>query len=572
MNDRDIKRQLNTILFSAILINVIIFNILSNIVMYEYDYDGWAPMPTLLVGTPNEPSTLDPTDSWDKYSNNVIEQVVETLFTYNLSDPEFPLVTLLAESYTWINATNLEITVKNNVFFHDGNIFDANAVKWNLDRLRYLMNHTGELSSDARVVKPHSLYEFPDGTPIFDKIIIKDPYTVEIHLVAPYSPILDVMCYISCGMLSPNSTPDTSIISFTNGALVGTGPYVFDSYISGQVTLLRYYNYWQGASDFERLIFSIINNPHTLNYAMLAGDIDYIIESAIDFLPSYRENSWITVYDVNSPGLAYNYLVFNNKRINVTWRKAMSYAINYTYIIKIMLYNNAFRSYGPISSSFGDAYNPSINETAPFYNLTHAREIIIDNISEAAGRDPLNDSHWGLGFNTLISFNYSYNVDDQFRTDLYPLLKNWFTNISINVIDGGTDWTNFDLRYNDYIPSSFNNLELFWMSWTPSFYDPVNVFFPLFSNTSQWNVAQVNDFKLEKMMVESLLEYNNSLRFEIYQNISHYLAEELYPHAFGFHSKIHIVHAADLYNVPYNPTGKFYAYPIIRNETWIPNF
>ena len=55
-----------------------------------------------------------------------------------------------------------------------------------------------------------------------------------------------------------------------------------------------------------------------------------------ELLPAYRTNPWITVYETETPGLIYQYLSFNVNLINLTWRKAMSYAINYTYIIEKM--------------------------------------------------------------------------------------------------------------------------------------------------------------------------------------------------------------------------------------------
>ena len=40
----------------------------------------------LVIGVPQGPATLDPIESWESYSYNIIDQVAETLFVYNLSD------------------------------------------------------------------------------------------------------------------------------------------------------------------------------------------------------------------------------------------------------------------------------------------------------------------------------------------------------------------------------------------------------------------------------------------------------------------------------------------------------
>ncbi|MFW9785334.1 MAG: hypothetical protein ACFFFB_23845, partial [Candidatus Heimdallarchaeota archaeon] len=96
------------------------------------------PNVSLVFGSASPPHVLDPANSWDQASNNVLEQVVETLFTYNWSDYALPRYNLLAQSYWWESDTILHIQVRQGIVFHDLTPFDANATKWNLDRLLYL--------------------------------------------------------------------------------------------------------------------------------------------------------------------------------------------------------------------------------------------------------------------------------------------------------------------------------------------------------------------------------------------------------------------------------------------------
>ena len=119
--------------------------------------------------TSSGPHTLEIVDSWDSASNDVLEQVVETLFFYDLTDLDLPRINLLAESYFWENSTTLQIKLREDILFHDGTDFDADAAKWNLDRLQYLVNATG--TNDGEVAHTRSLWMFPNGTtPIMDTI------------------------------------------------------------------------------------------------------------------------------------------------------------------------------------------------------------------------------------------------------------------------------------------------------------------------------------------------------------------------------------------------------------------
>ena len=80
---------------------------------------------TLNIGTPQGPDTLDPVNSWDEYSNLILEQVVETLFFYDLYNLDLPRINLLAESYFWESLTSLQIKLREGIRFHDGTPFDA---------------------------------------------------------------------------------------------------------------------------------------------------------------------------------------------------------------------------------------------------------------------------------------------------------------------------------------------------------------------------------------------------------------------------------------------------------------
>ncbi len=524
---------------------------------YPIKYIYYTPLEALNIGIPSGPQDLDPIDSIDSSSELVIEQVAETLFTYNLSNSEYPLINFLAESYIWINSTTLEITIRQNVTFHDGTSMDAEDCVWNFDRLSYLCNYTGELPVGARQAKTHSILEFPNGKPILNNSEVINSETFRLHLNTPFAPFLSLLTHTMCSILSPDSTPFDLFLDI-NDDLIGTGPYEYGYYDADkEVQLFRYDEYWQDPVYFDLLVFTVFTDQDALNTAMAFGDMDYIIDPSPEYFDLFNISYVTTLHEHQDPGLEYSYLGFNNQFINSTWRKSMSYSINYTYIIEEMLEGRVSRSFNPISPGFSDAYDSTISDTAPYYNLTYAREIVRTQIPEAAGRDPFNDSHWGLGGNTLVSFNYSYNEEDQFRADLYHVLRDWFSNVSINLID---DEGYFDeLIYGD---NGNHKLQIFWMSWTPAYIDPSQIIILLFLNNSSFNYCEVNDTYLENMITEIYLETDNNKRNEIYHNISHYLVEDLLPHAFICHPKVYTVHRFDLYDVPYNPFGKFYAYPI----------
>ncbi|MFX1401591.1 MAG: ABC transporter substrate-binding protein, partial [Promethearchaeota archaeon] len=418
---------------------------------------------TLVVGTLS-PYVLDPVDSEDLASNLILEQVVETLFSYNLSDHMTPRIPLLAETYWWENLTTLHIKLKEGIMFQDLTPFDANATKWNLDRMLYFFNCTGELPSNMSVGEPFSLYYFSDGvTPIISSVVSDGAYNVTIFLNGAFSPFLDLLCYTAGAMLSPTSTPIDHYINLTYGRVIGTGPFIYEYYIPNvEVSLGRFDYYWQGPAFFEEVVMVSITDTTTRNNAMLNHEIDWLIAPNPSLYPIFEADPAIHVERFTEkygiPSLVYQYLGMNNKLINVTWRKAISYAINYTYIIEELLNNAVVRANSPISPGYGYAYNAS--NAAADYDLITARQIIVDNIPAATGF-PVNnnpsDPTW-LGA-TLTSFNYTYNIPGSYREYIYYPLTGWLSAIGIQLIEGGITWS----EYRDRLFIRHDYLELFWI-------------------------------------------------------------------------------------------------------------
>ena len=123
---------LNSAICIAVILNIIVFGIFSSdlfIYRYSRPYD-WR-VEVLKVPTTSNPVTMDPCDSWDSVSNDILDQVIETLIAYNLSDPEFPLVGRLASAWDFQSSKfghNITFTLRPNVYFHDDSLLTGDDV------------------------------------------------------------------------------------------------------------------------------------------------------------------------------------------------------------------------------------------------------------------------------------------------------------------------------------------------------------------------------------------------------------------------------------------------------------
>ena len=519
----------------------------------------------LRVGTLKGPLDLDPVRSWDSASNDVIEQVCEGLYQYNLSDLNLGIVPRLASDYgTWdVTRTKFTVPLRRNVFFHDGTLFNAEAVKWNFERINWFINGTGTLNTLVGISQIHSLYEFLNGTTIFDPVtpVIKNSdYSVTINLRAPYAILESLLCYVTAYMLSPTSTNKTTYIETATGDIVGTGPFMYDHYIADtEVKFTQWDRYWRTGAYFEEVTFAIIGDSTTRNNAMLGHTIDYLSGAASSLFPTFDADYTIT-HRSGVHGLPYYYLGMNNKKINRTWRQAISYAINYTYIIEELQSGQVYRSNGPLAPNFPMS-DPNIK--AVTWNLANARQILVDAgiTNLTANNDttgPIADAWKAADFQ---SWEYWYNIGNAFREDLGVLLMNNLDQIGIEVLD---PYGGFNPPIYPFEPIDYNSLELYWIGWGPDYLSPYNMIAPLFSNQSISNSAQYHNHTVEMWLEEVLSETNATKRADLYSKILYQIVEVDMPHAFVYYPYQHSVHSADLKGVPYNAMGSFYAYPMYR--------
>jgi ABC-type transport system substrate-binding protein len=451
--------------------------------------------------------------------------------------------------------------LRKGILFHDGTSFNADAAKWNLDRLQYMINATG--TNYGVVAHTQSLWMFPDEeTFIIDTVTTVGEYNITITLNGAYGPLLNTLAYINAGMISPTAhvSHATSFIPLTTGDVIGTGPFMYDYFTPNEgVYLSRWEGYWKNLANFKRIKFAIIPDSAERNQAMLDKFIDFLIGIEPSFIPSFENDSSIAVKrftdDTGKPSLVYQYLGFNNKRYNVTWRKAMSYAVNYTYILEELRQGDAIRANSPISPSFGSSYN--VSSRGADYNITKAREIMV---SMGFGNMSWTDAQWVIVAESPSPFHsvgFTYNVGNTFQEDLYFALFDWFKLIGVELYDNPWEpwwypWDNYDY------------LHLYALGWGPDYLDPFNMLDPLFNPISSSNYAQVNDTTLDAMMALALETTDDAARNNIYKDIQWYMSEVGYFHVYLYHSKIYYVHSADLYGVPYNAMERFEAYGIRR--------
>lgn len=179
---------------------------------------------TLVFGEGSGPSTLDPLGlGGTALPNEYWRQMYDTLVFYENGK----IVPQLAT--TWKNVDDLtwEFTLRSGVKFHNGETFDANAVKFTMDRILD-PNHKSTQRSRFTALKA---------------VEVVDPQTVRMTTTVPFPVLLIGLTFAYIGApLYTTQNPEKALTS-----PVGTGPFKFESWQQGaQFTFSANSTYWGG--------------------------------------------------------------------------------------------------------------------------------------------------------------------------------------------------------------------------------------------------------------------------------------------------------------------------------------
>jgi peptide/nickel transport system substrate-binding protein len=221
----------------------------------------------LTWGVTTEPVCFDPHRSSQQNAFFVIRNYVDSLIAKQANGTYAPW---LATSWTISpDGRNYTFSLRKGVTFSDGTPFDAAAVKANLDWVKDPQN--------AATAASFLVY--------YDHTDVVDPSTIRIVLRQADSTLLESLSSVKLGFLSPKILTGKADLCSGGPGLIGTGPFVFESYRRGQsVTFARNPNYaWpaanarhKGPAYLDRVTFRFIPEYAVRAGALESGQVDVI--------------------------------------------------------------------------------------------------------------------------------------------------------------------------------------------------------------------------------------------------------------------------------------------------------
>src|SRR5262245_40985970 len=299
------------------------------------------PAGEVKIGLAAEPNTFDPHLTVGRNTQIFIVNVYDGL---TARDAQGNLVPALAESWKRLNPTTWQFALRKGVKFHNGDEFNADAVKFTLDRAIHPETRAtiiSELSTIARVD-------------------IVDANTVNVVTKAP-----DFLLPVRLGelfglMLSPKHTIATgkeAIATKPNG----TGPFKLVSWTKNESMVLEANEgYWRGAPKVKRIVVRPILEDAARIAALQAGEVDLIAPVPHARIAELRRNDKLVIKTIAAPRIFHVTIDVRKPPFdNVKVRQALNHAVDVNAILKGLYFGHGTRLATVVDKN-ALGYDPSV--------------------------------------------------------------------------------------------------------------------------------------------------------------------------------------------------------------------
>src|SRR5881396_3859058 len=328
---------------------------------------------TLTFALENDPANLDPMLSGLFVDRNIHYAMYDSLVRVS---PKGEIIPWLAESWKYSDdAKSVTFSLRKDVKYHDGSVFDAESVKWNIDR--YIQTKGSSRTADLGSV---------------DSVTVVDASTVRFNLKAAFSPLLGALVD-RAGMMVSRKVVEAMGADFTLKPFkAGTGPFILTEAVKNDhYTLEKNPDWWGKDKDGNKLPFldkitiRPIVDPDVRFTNIRTGNAQVINGLQGKDVPAAKSDPTLTYQDVGAldwaslvPNSAPGFLFAEHRYI-----KAVSLALDRQELLdKGPTQGVGVVGYGPISPAHF-AYDASF-KPYPKQDIDAAKKLVAD-----VGKGPL---------------------------------------------------------------------------------------------------------------------------------------------------------------------------------------
>lgn len=238
--------------------------------------------------------------------------------------------------------TSWTFELRDDVIFQDGTPFNAEAVKFNIERILDPETASAQMANDLGPV---------------ESVEVVDEFTVQINYGEPWVTVLDVARRMP--LWSPTAASEYSLADFDKH-LVGTGPFTLEEWVpNDRIVFAKWEDYggWnsianhEGPAYLDSVTIRFIGESAVLGSVVSTGDAHVARELPSAYIEDYKDQDgyeFITGYQAGT-GLQ---MIFNtrNAPLNILeFRQALNYGTDQTAINDLLYDGTYLESFGPVN-------------------------------------------------------------------------------------------------------------------------------------------------------------------------------------------------------------------------------
>jgi peptide/nickel transport system substrate-binding protein len=426
--------------------------------------------------------------------------------------------------------------LRDDVTFHDGTPFNAEAVRFSLERIAAPETQSRKAGG---MLGPYERTE------------VVDDQTVRIHFAEPYAPFLASLSTVYLAMVSPEAVAEWG--DEYQFHQVGTGPFIFEEYVpKDHLTLVRNPDYdWapsffdqEGPPQLQEVTFRFYTDPATRALALESGEADVMGEIPpqdgvrLDASPEY------TLMPIPIPGQPLQFFA-NTQRSpldDVRVRRALIYAVNRPAIVDTVFEEYSPAAYGPLNRSTF-AYDPSVEEMYA-YDPEQAAALLDDAGWTDSDADGIRDRDGAPLKLEAILMSWGY------IPEVAQILQDQLKQVGVSIESRQMTFSNAlgEVAEGNYhlVPFLFSNSDP----------DILRTTFHSDNMEGGFNWSKFSDKQLDAWLEEGTKEMDEARRREIYANIQQYIMEQALILPIRDYVNLNAAQA-DVQNLQYDQQGWF---------------
>jgi peptide/nickel transport system substrate-binding protein len=504
---------------------------------------GEAGSSRITMGTTQKVETLDPADAYTIFTGILLYNMGDRLYTYEPGTTD--LVPQLATEMPTVSDDGLTYTIplREGVTLHDGTAFNAEVMKFSIDR--FIQNGGGPAFLLGDVV---------------DSVEASGEYELTITLKSEFAGFPALLSFWGVTPVPPDSY-EIGEGSFKPDSFIGSGPYKLASLNADSIKLDVNEDYWGEPPANQGIDIQIYASPANLYNTFRTSGLDIAYQTLDpDQIASLQREEESGGWDVIEAGTnVVNYMTLNQKiepTSDLNVRKAIASMVDRNLINERVFQGNAQPLYSLIPTSF-EIHKPVFEETYGDGDFDKARAFL-----EAAGyseSNPLNFEIWYPSASTERSI-----IANTLKESIEQGLPGLVT-VTVNSAERAT--------LSEGVDNGLYQTVL--LNWYPDFYDPDNFTQPFLScdqgspetlcekGASQGNGSFYYSQKANDLITQGRAEQDPAARDAIFTELQDLSAEDV-PYIPLWQNKDYVFVQDGVENVSVEPTQQFLLWQISK--------